>query len=116
MDSHIRPLVSINGIFTLLGSFPLMTYLVEFMKDFVISMMRTAPLPKHIALIMDGNRRYAKSKDMALKDGHSAGADSLIQVCLINYCEGEVILTIAAGFEYVLQVGNSTCYNLCIFY
>jgi len=43
-------------------------------------MMKTSPIPRHIGLIMDGNRRYAKSKDIELKDGHSAGADSLIQV------------------------------------
>lgn len=34
-------------------------------------------LPKHIAIIMDGNRRWAKDRGLATKDGHKAGADAL---------------------------------------
>ncbi len=34
-------------------------------------------LPKHIAIIMDGNRRWAKAKELATRDGHKAGADAL---------------------------------------
>lgn len=77
-------LISLNGILGLISNFPLITYILEFLKDLVINMMKTAPVPKHIALIMDGNRRYAKSKKMALSEGHSAGADSLIQVSILH--------------------------------
>lgn len=34
-------------------------------------------LPKHIAIIMDGNRRWAKDKGLSTRDGHKAGADAL---------------------------------------
>lgn len=34
-------------------------------------------LPKHIAIIMDGNRRWAKSKGLSTKEGHRAGANAL---------------------------------------
>lgn len=34
-------------------------------------------LPSHIAIIMDGNRRWAQSKGLATRDGHKAGADAL---------------------------------------
>ncbi len=34
-------------------------------------------LPNHIAIIMDGNRRWAKSKGLTTRDGHKAGADTL---------------------------------------
>lgn len=34
-------------------------------------------LPKHIAIIMDGNRRWAKKRDLTTKDGHKAGAKNL---------------------------------------
>ena len=34
-------------------------------------------LPKHIAIIMDGNRRWAKQRGLLTKDGHKAGADAL---------------------------------------
>ena len=34
-------------------------------------------LPKHIAMIMDGNRRWAKNRGLETRDGHKAGADNL---------------------------------------
>ncbi len=34
-------------------------------------------LPKHIAIIMDGNRRWAKDRDLTTRDGHKAGAQAL---------------------------------------
>lgn len=33
--------------------------------------------PKHIAIIMDGNRRWARGKNLPVKLGHKAGADNL---------------------------------------
>ena len=36
-----------------------------------------ANIPQHIAIIMDGNRRWAKEKGIATKEGHKAGADNL---------------------------------------
>ena len=37
-------------------------------------------LPKHIAIIMDGNRRWAKQRGLNTKDGHKAGADNLEEI------------------------------------
>jgi len=34
-------------------------------------------LPKHIAIIMDGNRRWAKSKGLSTREGHKQGARTL---------------------------------------
>lgn len=34
-------------------------------------------LPKHIAIIMDGNRRWAKQRGLSTREGHKAGADAL---------------------------------------
>ena len=34
-------------------------------------------LPKHIAIIMDGNRRWAKDRELTTRDGHKAGAQAL---------------------------------------
>ena len=39
-------------------------------------------LPKHIAIIMDGNRRWAKNKGLPTRDGHKAGADNLERIAL----------------------------------
>lgn len=38
------------------------------------------PLPKHIAIIMDGNGRWAKKRLLSKKMGHRAGADALKKI------------------------------------
>ena len=37
-------------------------------------------LPEHIAIIMDGNRRWAKEKNLEVKQGHYAGAENLKKI------------------------------------
>ena len=37
-------------------------------------------MPKHIAIIMDGNRRWAKAHGMNAKQGHSKGAETLKKI------------------------------------
>jgi len=37
-------------------------------------------MPKHIAIIMDGNRRWAKSKMLPVKLGHKQGAETLKKI------------------------------------
>jgi len=36
-----------------------------------------ARIPKHIALIMDGNRRWARKKGLSVLEGHKAGEDRI---------------------------------------
>ena len=38
-------------------------------------------MPKHIAIIMDGNRRWAKAQNREAIHGHKAGAKALINLC-----------------------------------
>jgi len=42
--------------------------------------MDTENLPKHIAVIMDGNRRWAKQKKLPVKLGHKQGAETLKKI------------------------------------
>src|SRR5271170_507390 len=53
-------------------------------------------LPQHIAVIMDGNRRWAKSRGLPRTAGHKKGADALRNV--LNACRevGVQYLTIYA--------------------
>lgn len=48
-------------------------------------MNKLSVLPKHIAIIMDGNRRWAKGHNLPVVAGHRAGAETLrkiIEACL----------------------------------
>ncbi|CAK9436820.1 uncharacterized protein LODBEIA_P13420 [Lodderomyces beijingensis] len=71
---------SINAIVALFVKFPVVAYLIGFMEDFIISIVKTGPIPRHVAMIMDGNRTFAKRHRMPLKEGHFAGANALVKV------------------------------------
>jgi len=44
------------------------------------SILKAGALPKHVAFIMDGNRRYAKRKEVSRAAGHLAGFERLATV------------------------------------
>ena len=39
-------------------------------------------MPKHIAIIMDGNRRWAKQRNLPVKMGHKEGAETLKKIII----------------------------------
>ena len=53
----------------------------------LIKVLAAGPVPQHIAFVMDGNRRYARQRNMAIKQGHTDGFYALRQVrsmiCLV---------------------------------
>ena len=54
------------------------------------------PIPRHIAIIMDGNNRYGKAKGLGRGAGHIAGKDALDPI--VEYCReiGVEVLTVFA--------------------
>uniref|UniRef100_A0A6I8NT78 ditrans,polycis-polyprenyl diphosphate synthase [(2E,6E)-farnesyldiphosphate specific] n=1 Tax=Ornithorhynchus anatinus TaxID=9258 RepID=A0A6I8NT78_ORNAN len=44
------------------------------------NIIKAGPMPKHIAFIMDGNRRYAQKCQVERQQGHSQGFDKLAEV------------------------------------
>ncbi len=52
--------------------------------------------PEHIAIIMDGNRRWARKQNLAVKEGHKRGAETLEKIA--KYCNkiGVKYLTVYA--------------------
>ena len=53
-------------------------------------------LPKHIAIIMDGNRRWAKARGLTTKDGHKAGSKNLNNIATFCNEIGIKYLTVYA--------------------
>ena len=53
-------------------------------------------LPAHIAVIMDGNGRWAKQRNYPRILGHKAGIDSVRAVCTCSALMGIEILTLYA--------------------
>lgn len=55
------------------------------LRKLLFSVLSVGPLPKHIAFIMDGNRRFAKSQNLELGQGHRVGYSALKSTLLYCY-------------------------------
>ncbi len=64
----------------------------------LLSNQKPAP-PRHIAIIMDGNGRWAKKRGLPRTAGHSAGAEAFRRIA--NYCR-------TLGVEYLTVYAFST--------
>ena len=53
-------------------------------------------IPQHVAVILDGNGRWAKSKGMPRNYGHTAGAKNVETICRVAYNLGIKYLTLYA--------------------
>ena len=53
-------------------------------------------IPEHIAIIMDGNRRWAREKGKEVSEGHKAGAENLEKIAKYANKIGVKILTVYA--------------------
>ena len=50
----------------------------------LFELVRQDPVPAHLAIIMDGNRRFAREAGIEIKDGHAKGRDTLEE--LLDWC------------------------------
>ncbi|KAI3874021.1 hypothetical protein MKX03_029171 [Papaver bracteatum] len=53
-------------------------------------------IPEHVAVIMDGNRRWAKQKGVTTMQGHSAGLVRVLELLPLCYKYGIKVLTVFA--------------------
>jgi tritrans,polycis-undecaprenyl-diphosphate synthase [geranylgeranyl-diphosphate specific] len=62
----------------------------------LLERIRTSPVPSHLAIIMDGNRRFAQANSLAITQGHLEGKHKLEE--LLNWCleVGLRVLTVYA--------------------
>ncbi|KAJ0415665.1 putative undecaprenyl diphosphate synthase-domain-containing protein [Aspergillus carlsbadensis] len=70
-------------------------------KHFLLDVLGTGPVPQHVAFIMDGNRRYAKSKKISTVEGYLLGGVVLVQT--VNAC---FIYGIKAVTVYAFSIEN----------
>jgi len=58
---------------------------------------------KHLAIVMDGNRRWAKERNCSVKKGHEAGAKSLMDLCKVLKSYNIPLVTV-----YAFSVENNS--------
>ncbi|TFK46619.1 Di-trans-poly-cis-decaprenylcistransferase [Heliocybe sulcata] len=64
---------------------PCYNWLYTQAQDAVLNVLAAGPIPKHVAFVMDGNRRYARRKQAKVQQGHSDGFLALrrmLEICL----------------------------------
>jgi len=64
--------------------------------DKLMEQVDKSRLPKHIAIIMDGNRRWAKEKGLSKIEGHTAGVSSVREIVRVCSELGIKVLTLYA--------------------
>ncbi|XP_042900541.1 dehydrodolichyl diphosphate synthase complex subunit DHDDS isoform X1 [Parasteatoda tepidariorum] len=74
---------------------------LSWLERFCISVLKAGPIPKHIALIMDGNRRYATRNGLQKLEGHSMGFSKLSET--LSWC---LELGITEITIYVFSIEN----------
>lgn len=79
------------------STFPGYAELLSSLNHILTKVIRSSgKVPKHVAFIMDGNRRYAKKNHIELKEGHNAGSFIMAKNLELCYDSGVQIATIYA--------------------
>ena len=68
------------SMFLLRGWQWLQNTLASKVQNFMLKILAAGPIPKHIAFVMDGNRRYARMNHKEVQQGHSDGFIALRRV------------------------------------
>jgi ditrans,polycis-polyprenyl diphosphate synthase len=59
---------------------PPVEWSVNQLRELLIGAVRQGPVPQHIAFVMDGNRRFARSHKIETLEGHNLGFEALAKV------------------------------------
>lgn len=58
--------------------------IAEKARNFLLRILAAGPIPRHVAFVMDGNRRYARKNQLAVQQGHTKGYLALRRVSEFN--------------------------------
>jgi ditrans,polycis-polyprenyl diphosphate synthase len=94
---------------SVVSRFPGLPYLVSIVKKGLTNILKTGPVPKHIAFVMDGNRRYAKRRKQEVREGHNAGFEALASILELCYNAGVEVVTV---FAFSIENFNRTAYEV----
>jgi len=66
------------------------------LRELLIGALRQGPVPQHVAFVMDGNRRFARSHMIETVEGHNLGFEALARILEVCYKSGVRVVTIYA--------------------
>ena len=77
-------------------SLPPVEYALQHVRELLINGLKQGPIPQHIAFVMDGNRRWARSHKLETVEGHHMGFEALARILEVCYKSGVKYVTIYA--------------------
>ena len=93
MGSRQEP---ISAIRKWILSSPPAEWAINQVRELLIGALRQGPVPKHVAFVMDGNRRFARSRRIETVEGHNLGFEALARIIEVCYKSGVTHVTIYA--------------------
>ncbi|KAI9838264.1 MAG: hypothetical protein M1819_005532 [Sarea resinae] len=75
---------------------PPVEWALQHLRELVIGALRQGPIPQHVAFVMDGNRRFARSHQIETVEGHNLGFEALARILEVCYKSGVKVVTIYA--------------------
>uniref|UniRef100_A0A3P8YKE1 Alkyl transferase n=1 Tax=Esox lucius TaxID=8010 RepID=A0A3P8YKE1_ESOLU len=74
---------------------------LNLIEKLTANILKSGPMPKHVAFIMDGNRRYARKRQVERQEGHTQGFDKLAET--LRWCLNLNILEVTV---YAFSIEN----------
>lgn len=62
-------------------SSPPVEWAAKHLRETLIGALQQGPIPQHVAFVMDGNRRYARTHKIETVEGHNLGFEAMARVC-----------------------------------
>jgi hypothetical protein len=69
--SHLRKWIAAS---------PPVEFIISHIRELLIGALKQGPIPQHVAFVMDGNRRFARSHGIETVEGHNLGFEALARV------------------------------------
>ncbi|KAE8355829.1 putative undecaprenyl diphosphate synthase-domain-containing protein [Aspergillus coremiiformis] len=66
------------------------------LRELLVGAIKQGPVPQHIAFVMDGNRRFARTHGIETVEGHNLGFEALARILEVCYRSGVKVVTIYA--------------------
>ncbi|KAF2841783.1 Undecaprenyl diphosphate synthase [Patellaria atrata CBS 101060] len=75
---------------------PPVDWAIQQLRETLVGALRQGPIPQHVAFVMDGNRRFARSHHIETVEGHNLGFEALARILEVCYKSGVKVVTIYA--------------------
>ncbi|KAA8648707.1 hypothetical protein EYZ11_010570 [Aspergillus tanneri] len=75
---------------------PPIEFALSKLRELLVGALRQGPVPQHVAFVMDGNRRFARTHGIETVEGHNLGFEALARILEVCYRSGVKAVTIYA--------------------